>query len=92
MSGPFPMLVAPKDGTRILLHYRTMRYCCVLFEHTETGDKWEECWWVSDKEKTGSDPHWEPWCGEDRTRTTDHISPNRAIEWLPLPVTEGVVR
>lgn len=95
---------APQDGTRILLKYTVQHYKANYSRHTrhlgplgasfqsgswqDDGEKWEECRWVSEKEKTGSDPHWQPWCGNSRTRTTGHISPDHALGWRPLPENE----
>jgi len=75
------MTHAPKDGTRILLHYNTRHSSCQI-----TGTKWEECRFISDKETTGSEPHWEPWNGNEKIRTTHHISPEDALEWRWLPL------
>jgi len=70
------MDTAPKNGKRILLHYK-ITY--------NTGDKWEECRWISDQANTGSKPHWEPWGGAINSSTTHHITEAEAIEWRELP-------
>lgn len=49
------------------------------------GSKWEECRWIDDRDRTGSPPHWEPWEGNPRTRTTHHISPKDCLGWMELP-------
>ena len=63
-NGIQPMKTAPKDGTRVLVKY----YLIVargFGNWVRSGEKWEECRWVSNKENTGSEPHWEPWCGSE---------------------------
>jgi hypothetical protein len=83
MTTPLDINTAPKDGTRILLHYHVMHYIGRAWQRN--GTKWEECRWK--ETHMGSPAHWEPWCGNPRTRTTDHINPDSAIEWIPLPST-----
>lgn len=92
LLGTNPMSAAPMDGRTILLKFRPMHFVhgrrglrgCVG-SWRATGMKWEECRWIDDKAHTGSDPHWEPWCGTESTRSTEHISPENCIGWLPVP-------
>lgn len=76
---------APKDGSRILLLYHVKHY--IRGEWQRDGTKWEECRWVSKERYTGSKPHWQPWCGNVRTETTNHIKEEDAIAWT----TTGIV-
>lgn len=76
------MTDAPKDGTRVLLKYTTFGYRNGAWR--PGGPKWEECRWMSDQASTGSPPHWEPWCGGPRTRSTDHIKDSDCFGWLPV--------
>jgi len=78
------MITAPKDGTRILLHYNVRFYEDGTWPIV--GTKWEECRWIADKARTGSEPHWEPWCGRASANTTAHISQEDCLAWLPLPL------
>lgn len=78
------MKSAPKDGSNILLkhyirHYDNGNWSII-------GTMWEECRWISNEKETGSKPHWEPWCGNSRIFTTDHIQEEDAIKWLPVPI------
>lgn len=91
---PQPMISAPRNGTRILLFYKTRGYsppvsvgkrATKTAGYKVTGEKWEECRWINDKKTTGSDPHWEPWTGNYETRTTLHIKDKDALVWMPLP-------
>lgn len=82
------MDTAPKDGTRVLLHYRVTPFDFRTYSFRVVGEKWEECRWVDDEKRTGSPPHWEPWCGTKRIHTTEHIHPDHAIGWRPLPSSE----
>jgi hypothetical protein len=79
------MVDAPRDGTRVLLKYKTRAYLNDRAGWGFSGEKWEECRGVSDKDRTGSDPHWQPWCGNARTHTTEHIRDEDTLEWMPLP-------
>ncbi len=83
---PLDISTAPKDGTRILLQYHTRHFKSYGQPHQVTGTKWEECRFFDDKAITGSAPHWEPWTGNDRIRTTNHINPADVLAWLPLPI------
>lgn len=74
---------APRDGTSILLLYRPRLYWGGQWR--PTGTKWEQCRWISDKEKTGSAPHWEPWCGSPKVTTTAHIDDEDCLGWMKLP-------
>lgn len=79
-----PMVDAPRDGSRILLYYYAVGY----FTGTKKriGPKWEECLWVGDSEATGSGAYWKPWCGSDKTTTTERIDDDDAIAWVPIPI------
>ncbi len=77
------MSYAPQDGTRILLQYNVRHF--INGSYQKDGAKWEEVRWISDKNQTGSEAHWEPWCGNPRSRSTLHISPEDAIAWVPMP-------
>lgn len=86
---------APRDGSRVLLKYHVYHYKRgrgkVGFaggQWERDGEKWEEVRWISDKKATGSDPHWEPWRGNPRTRSTRHVLDEDAIGWLPRPEDE----
>lgn len=81
----YPMHSAPLDGTRILLHHLVLYLDDRTFEPYLHGSVWQECRWIDDKDKTGSDAHWEPWCGRPHTRSSDHVSSWEALEWMPLP-------
>lgn len=76
------MKEAPRDGSRILLHYHIRNY--IRNAWRRAGTKWEECRWRF-RDLGGFVPHWEPWCGADEIHTTDNIAEVDAIEWLPLP-------
>jgi len=74
---------APKDGSRVLVKFKMVR----IDRNRKTvidGEKWEECRWVSNKDSTGSEPHWEPWCGSERY-ITDHIKDENCLGWVELP-------
>ncbi len=72
------MNTAPKDGTTILLHYKYLG-----------GSKWEECFFVN-PDRWSTVEHWEPWSGRRGIRSTQHIPEEDTIEWLPVPIKEGV--
>jgi hypothetical protein len=74
---------APKDGTRILLLYRPLKFNFRFKEFLPEGKKWEECWWC--KKEQSTEAHWQPWEGSYKSRSTKHIL--NAIGWLPLPQT-----
>jgi len=83
---------APQDGQCILLLfwprlYKNKRVKGINFNGYErtTFPKWEECRWISNEARTGSPPHWEPWCGEKNTYSSQHINNKDAIGWLPVP-------
>lgn len=85
------MIEPPKDR-RILLHFYPRLYYTrrnILgrqqggYENTPEP-KWEECRWVDNKEQTGSDAHWEPWTGDSKTHTSEHIRPEQVIGWREL--------
>lgn len=76
---------APLDGTRIILLHYVRHFVSHDEIYKRVGTAWVECRFISDKAQTGSDPHWEPWCGNEKPRTTKHIKPEDAIAWLPLP-------
>jgi hypothetical protein len=61
----------PKDGTRVLLHFYVQHY--INGEYKRHGTKWEECWFV--------DGGWQPWCGNERYRTTASIAEEDIIEY-----------
>lgn len=82
---PLPMDSAPKDGTRVLLRYYPRYYSFKREQYERAGPIWQECRWRSDRARTGSDPHWEPWLGDSRLNTTAFIGEADAIEWLPNP-------
>ena len=83
-----PMSTAPKDKRILLkfwpLHYSPIRPSDYGWKRTPEP-KWEECRWVDDENQTGSKPHWEPWTGNPRVTTTEHIHPVDTIGWLPVP-------
>ena len=66
---------ALKDGTRILLHYKTTGY--YMGSWLENGDKWEEARWI--------DGSFEVWAGNEDTRSSDTIDDKRIIGWNYLP-------
>lgn len=82
----------PKDR-RVLIKYRPLYYHAAETWTSMGGGEWlpsdEPCWvecrWVDNKEKTGSDPHWEPWTGNQNTFSSDHIKPFQVIDWSELP-------
>lgn len=75
----------PKDAQTVLLRYTTYGYNIHVHRDMPTGDKWEECRWVSREKETGSKPHWEPWCGNARIWTTHHIEESDILDWLEVP-------
>lgn len=77
---PEQMSSAPKDGTRILVQYWGYLYQGRDWLRT-TYPIWSEARWV----KKYAPAHWEPWCGEYNTYSTEHILEKDAIAWLPLP-------
>jgi len=65
---------APKDGTRILLHYKTSAYC--MGSWLEMGEKWEDARWI--------DGRFEAWAGSDNIRSSSIMDKN-VIGWMDLP-------
>ena len=74
----------PKDGQRVLLQYydQGFNYHSQRYERYPEP-KWEECWWC-DKDLGGSDPHWQPWCGTYKSRSTKHILDEDVVNWRSL--------
>lgn len=93
----YSMDSAPRDGSRILLKYWPLHYSRIkdpkkayFYEGwARTPEpKWEECHWIGAEDERrlgGSNPHWEPWTGNPRTITTEHIRDENCIGWIPLP-------
>ena len=78
------MNTAPKDGTRILLHYKIYTY------HYERGydyegTKWEE--FVYAKSMGMGPETWTEWCGSKRF-STHTVKDEHCIGWLELPKGE----
>jgi len=82
---PLPIEHAPTDGTRVLLHHNTRHFDRATGSFLVTGTKWQECRYIDELAETGSPAHWQPWTGVDKIRTTEHIQPEDALAWLPLP-------
>jgi hypothetical protein len=80
-----PMYCAPEGEARILLCYRPRLHSFNSGEWESQGPTWMECRWVSDEEKTGSPAHYEPWCGNPRTHSSEHIRLENCLGWLPVP-------
>lgn len=78
-----PMITAPKDGTRILLHYYVHHYTDFGWERV--GSKWEEFRWTPFSSAPSSEPRWEPWCGDNLIHSTQRVRDEDCIGWLPLP-------
>ncbi len=69
---------APKDR-RILIKTVTFGWNTDICQNVATGDKWVEARWGKD---LSGNEKWLEWCGDDRTHTTDSLTP---ITWAPLP-------
>lgn len=79
------MATAPQDRTIIVQYYPSHFHSWEVGYVNTSYPKWEEVRWISDKEQTGSEPHWEPWCGELTVRSTNHISPGQCLGWVEVP-------
>jgi hypothetical protein len=79
-----PPISSPKDGSRILLHYKIYTYEWQIQQEVYVGDKWEECRWIDE----GGSKGFEPWCGKDKIHITTTIKPEHVIGWIELPKEE----
>ncbi len=79
-----PMSTAPKDGTRILLHYKIHTWNWTDGDQLH-GTKWEECLWVDAMGRTC----WTEWCGNDKRSSSMSIKEEHCIGWIELPTVEA---
>lgn len=81
MNSAIPLVIntAPKDGRRILIKTVTFGWNTNICQNVATGDKWVEARWG--KDLSGNET-WLEWCGNDKTHTTDSLTP---LAWAPVP-------
>jgi hypothetical protein len=72
---------APKDGTNILVKTVTFGWSSDICQNVATGYKWVEARWAPD---LIGEHKWLEWCGNERTHTTDWLTP---VAWVPLPTS-----
>jgi hypothetical protein len=80
----------PKDGSCVLLHYRTRHYSFRTGKYEHSGTKWEQCQWVVPGGiiPVINEPHWSPWCGNSRLTCTDRIQQEDVLDWMPVPANQ----
>ncbi|WP_324001718.1 hypothetical protein [Parvimonas micra] len=75
----YAMLVAPMDGTRILLFHHTRHYSAAVGDYVRTGKKWTDVYWCKERMR------WRAWTGNKRLNSTHLIYEHDAISWMAMP-------